>query len=234
MAEIPNLAGVVTKDLVEQIGTGSFKASYVNWSRTLNLLRQHAPGWMPDTVPAADGSLVHKAPVGGYLLIRFVHADGTETPAVPQSIMDTRNNAIAYDRITARDITDTQRRGTCMAAAFFFGLAFELWAKLPVESGYGELTGSAPAAPALELQQTTTAKPRGSAAKAAKAAEGPSKKDFCDKAKAMGLCEQATEKLLGLIKDNFAMGIKTLESKDEKWVEQQNAPFGEAANGENW
>ena len=75
MAEIPNLAGVVTKDLIETIGSGKFTASYVNWSRTLQLLRINAPGWMSDTVPAADGSLIHRTPVGGHLLIRFVHVD---------------------------------------------------------------------------------------------------------------------------------------------------------------
>ena len=46
MADIPNLAGVATSDLVEKIGGGSFKASYINWSRTMNLLHSHAPGWM--------------------------------------------------------------------------------------------------------------------------------------------------------------------------------------------
>ena len=50
--------------------------------------------------------------------------------------MDNRNAAIPVDKITARDITDTHRRGVCMAAAFTFGLAYELWAKLPLESGY--------------------------------------------------------------------------------------------------
>ena len=35
--EIPNLAGVATKDLVETKGGGSFSASYINWSRTMNL-----------------------------------------------------------------------------------------------------------------------------------------------------------------------------------------------------
>ena len=43
MADFPNLAGIATKDLVENIGTGKFKASYINWSRTMNLLRQNAP-----------------------------------------------------------------------------------------------------------------------------------------------------------------------------------------------
>jgi len=137
MNEIPNLAGVATKDLVEQIGGGKFSASYINWARTINLLHQHAPGWLVNYVTNSDGGLVHKAPgMGGYLLIGFEHVDGTSTPPLPQAVMDHRNNAIPYDKISARDITDTQRRGMCMAAAMTFGLGYELWAKMPLESGY--------------------------------------------------------------------------------------------------
>lgn len=136
MNAIPNLAGVATSDLVEHIGAGSFKAAYINWSRTLHLLREHAPGWMPELVHAADGGVLHRAPTGGFLLIRFRHVSGAATPEVPQAVMDPRNNAVPWEKITARDVTDTHRRGTCMAAAFTFGLAYELWAKLPLESGY--------------------------------------------------------------------------------------------------
>lgn len=132
----PNLAGVAHAELVESIGGGNFSAAYINWSRTMNLLRTHAPGWLPELVQAPDGGIVHRAPAGAFLLLRFVHADGTATPAVPQAIMDSRNAAIAFDKITARDITDTHRRGICMAAALTFGLAYELWAKIPLESGY--------------------------------------------------------------------------------------------------
>ena len=138
MAEIPNLAGVATQELVEQIGGGNFKASYINWSRTLHLLRTHAPGWLPELVATPAGETLHAAPVGAFLMIRFRHADGTVTPEVPQAIMDARNAAIATPKITARDITDTHRRGVCMAAALTFGLAYELWAKVALESGYGE------------------------------------------------------------------------------------------------
>ena len=135
--QLPNLAGIATADLVEQIGGSGFKASYINWSRTLNLLREHAPGWLPEVLPAADGGLLHAAPVGAYLLIRFRNGE-TVTPPVPQAIMDSRNAAIPTEKITARDITDTHRRGICMAAAMTFGLAYELWAKLPLETGYSE------------------------------------------------------------------------------------------------
>lgn len=145
MDTFPNLAGVVTQDLVEHIGTGKFAAAYVNWSRTMALLREHAPGWQPELVNAPDGYILHQAPVGAYLLIRFRNGEQV-TPPVPQAIMDNRNAAIPVERITARDITDTHRRGVCMAAAFTFGLAYELWAKLPLESGYAEQEAPKPQA----------------------------------------------------------------------------------------
>jgi hypothetical protein len=138
MNQYPNLAGIATDNLIEKIGGSGFQASYINWSRTMHLLREHAPGWLPETVPNGDGGLLHRAPVGAYLLIRFVHADGRTTPSVPQSIMDNKNNSIALERITSRDVTDTQVRGICKAAALLFGLAYELWAKMPLESGYAE------------------------------------------------------------------------------------------------
>lgn len=136
MADIPNLAGVATAELVEKIGGGNFQASYINWSRTLQLLRDNAPGWLPELAPASDGGVLHSAPVGAYLLIRFRHADGTVTPEVPQAVMDSRNNAIPLAKVTARDVTDTHVRGVCKAAAVTFGLAYELWAKIALESGY--------------------------------------------------------------------------------------------------
>jgi hypothetical protein len=150
--DYPNLAGVATADLVDKIGTGKFTASYINWARTMHLLHVNAPGWLPELVNAPDGYIVHKGPVGAYLLIRFRNGEAT-TPAVPQAIMDSRNAAIPIDNITARDITDTHRRGVCMAAAFTFGLGYELWAKLPLESGYPEEPSDEPAKPAKFAHQ---------------------------------------------------------------------------------
>ena len=141
---LPNLAGVATADLVEKIGTGKFSASYINWSRTMHLLRTEAPGWLPELVPNTSGSILHSAPVGAYLLIRFRNGD-IVTPEVPQAVMNHRNEAIAFDKITARDVTDTHRRGICLAAAMTFGLAYELWAKMPLESGYHDGEERAPA-----------------------------------------------------------------------------------------
>ena len=144
MAELPNLAGVVSKGLVDTIGTGKYAAPYVNWSRTMQLLRENAPGWLVDYEPSTDGTILHRAPVGGYLMIRFRHLDGTLTPALPQAVMDNRNNAIAFDKITARDITDTHRRGLAMAAALQFGLASELWAGNMGENPYRPEPAKAP------------------------------------------------------------------------------------------
>lgn len=223
-AELPNLSGVATRDLVETIGTGSFKASYINWSRTMELLRQHAPGWMAETVYSADGGLVHKAPKGGYLLIRFRHIDGTTTPELPQAVMDNRNNAIEYDRITSRDITDTQRRGTCLAAAFTFGLAYELWAKMPLESGY-----ATPESAEEPVVSKKIDKPSVSVKKESKKADpieaDVSKAEFISLAVSMGLCEPAINDLIAKVSDDFDKGIKTLKSKDEKFVQDMNAKF---------
>lgn len=134
--KIPNLARIATQDLVQTIGSDNFSADYINWARTVQLLRDHAPDWMPEAVKTPTGSLLHKAPTGAYLLLRFRHIDGTLTPEVPQAVMDHRNASIPLAKITARDVTDTHRRGVCMAAAFTFGLAYELWAKMPLEGAY--------------------------------------------------------------------------------------------------
>ena len=142
--ELPNLAGVITEQDVESKGSGSYKADYISWARTMQLLHQHAPGWLPDAIPADGGGLLHCCPNGCYLLIRFVHTDGSATPAVPQAVMDNRNNAIAFDKITARDITDTHRRGLAMAAALQFGLASELWAGNMGENPYRPEPAKAP------------------------------------------------------------------------------------------
>jgi len=225
MAEVPNLAGIASKDLVESIGTGKYSASYINWSRTMNLLHEHAPGWMVDYVPNENGGLIHQAPVGAYLLIGFRHVDGTTTPAVPQAIMNNRNQSIELERITSRDVTDTQRRGMCMAAAMTFGLAYELWAKMPMESGYHSDTQE------LELQQdvsklqskagTTQTSSASGAAEDAKA----SKSDFVDFAKNLGLVEPAVKDLIDKVGGDFVKGIKTLKSKDKDWILQTNEKF---------
>ena len=223
MAELPNLAGVATKDLVDTIGTGRFQASYINWARTINLLHENAPGWMVTYVANADGGLVHRAPVGGYLLIGFVHVDGTATPAVPQAIMDHKNNAIAYDKISARDITDTQRRGMCMAAAMTFGLTYELWAKDKLEESYSRGTAQeAPAAPKAAPAATAQPAPSAEAAKASEAT-------FREAALEKGVHTVAIDALVAIVGDklggDFEKGLGVLASKS---AEELNVKYGPA------
>ena len=224
---IPNLAGVASKDLVEKIGSGKFSAAYINWSRTMNLLRQHAPNWLVDYVPSKEGSLLHQAPVGAYLLIRFQNMEtGFSTPALPQAVMDHRNNAIPYEKITARDITDTQRRGMCMAAAMHFGLAYELWAKMPMENAY--------AAP--EAAKSTPAPVATQAAPAAAPAE-VTEATFRETALSKGIHTVAIDALVGIVGDklggDFAKGVATLESKTADELNAKYAPEAATDDG-NW
>jgi hypothetical protein len=207
---IPNLAGVATKDLVETIGAGNFKASYINWARTFNLLHQYAPGWYLEMVTSPEGSQVWKAPgIGGSLMLRFCHIDGTVLAPVPQSIMDNRNTSIPFEKISSRDITDTHRRGGCMCAAMTFGLAHELWAKMPLESGYSEVEV---VGEKIVVTETTAQKE-------------PTKEDFLEAALKKGLSTHAAESLLGVINGNYRNGIKTLGLKDDAWVAEQNKSF---------
>lgn len=235
---LPNLAGVVTKDLVDKIGTGKYAAPYVNWSRTMQLLRENAPGWLVDYEPAADGSILHRAPVGAFLMIRFRHLDGTVTPSLPQAVMDNRNNAIPYDKISARDISDTQRRGMCMAAAMTFGLAYELWAKMPLENPYRissdvevEAAPKAPVSAPLAEEKAPTTK------KAAPASGGTSEvteATFRETCLECGLTTHACDGILGVIKGDYAAGVSTLKGKTQKQIEDLNTKFAPADDGKQW
>ena len=245
MTALPNLAGVASKDLVESIGTGRFSAAYINWSRTMNLLRTHAPGWLVDYVPSIDGSLLHKAPVGAYLLIRFQNMEkGTVTPALPQAVMDHRNNAIPYEKITARDVTDTQRRGMCMAAAMHFGLAYELWAKMPMENGYTQPGESerpvapkfeaAPVKPKVVSQEERRAALAATAEAPAAASGGTSEvgeATFREAGLEKGVHTAAIDALVKIVEEklggDFSKGLKTLASKSAEELNTKYAPASE-------
>ena len=150
--QFPNLGKVITTDDVSQKGTGSYKADYVNWCRTMHLLHDHAPGWQFCLAYYVDNSHVWKAPNGtAYVIGYFTGPNGERTPDFPQAIMDNRNNAIAYEKVSARDLTDSHRRCLCTAAAAQFGLAWQLWAREEVENPHrGESTPAAKPAANIE------------------------------------------------------------------------------------
>jgi len=145
----PNLGDVITTDDVSTKGSGSYKADYINWARTMHLLHLHAPGFQFHLAHYVDSSHVWKAPNGtAYVVGYFTGPNGQRTPDFPQAVMDNRNNAIAFDKVTARDLTDSHRRCLCTAAAAQFGLGWQLWAREEVENPHREEKKAKPAAPA--------------------------------------------------------------------------------------
>lgn len=165
----PNLDGVITKSDVSVKGSGKFSAAYVNHMKVSQLLRQHAPGWQFELLTTTDDdnreTVVFRAPDGTGMLRGFFRAPTgsgfMDTPPMPQAIMDHRNSPIKWEDIDARDITDTERRCMCIVAARHFGLAYELWAKDPVEDPHRELQ------PEPKQQQSTPkAKPKAESPKA--------------------------------------------------------------------
>jgi len=154
---IPNLAGVITKADIDTKGSGSYAASYVNWAKVAHLLHEHAPGWEFHLKPTTDGSLIWQAPDStAYVIGYFTGPEDQATADFPFPAMDNRNNPIAFDKISARTLSDTHRRALCAAAAFSLGLAYELWAKEEVEDPHREEKASAPAAPANPMPVVVT------------------------------------------------------------------------------
>ena len=228
MALLPDLKGVATEDQVETIGTGRYAARYINWARTMNTLREHAPGWFVDALPSTTGSragtLVHESPVGGYVMLRLVHLDGSATPYVPHAIMDNRRQSIPIDKITSRNTTDAHRRGGCLVIAMQTGLGAELWAKDQLESGFGdEGDEGGDVSPAVSAAVSKTATPPADGKK--------SRASFIATAIDKGLNLAAAEAFANLVGDendravDYAAGIKSLEKKTAAWVKEQNLAY---------
>ncbi len=128
---IPDLSGLISKEDLHK--KGSF-ATYMNWARTTQYLREHAPNWEFHLECRLDTQeYVWAAPDGtGYLMCFFKNGE-KKTPLFPFPIMDNRNNPLPLEKISARDVSDSHRRGLCACAAFVFGLAYELWARIEIE-----------------------------------------------------------------------------------------------------
>jgi hypothetical protein len=141
----PQLAGVITLSDVKQKGSGSYAADYVPWAKITQLLNEHANGWLPELQNSEQGGYVHLAPNNtGYIKIQFVHSSGDYTPFWPYAITDNRNNPIPFEKISARDLADSHRRGICSAAAAFFALGYELWARDEVAASSTETVETQP------------------------------------------------------------------------------------------
>jgi len=214
MTDIPNLKNLVTKEMVKTIGTGRYAAEYCPWSKIAELLNDNAPGWQPELVMSPEGGVVHRAPVGGYLLIRFRNIlTGAVTTEWPQAVQDNRHQAIPWDKIDARDVSDTQRRGFCLAAAAVFNLGIQLWTRDPLESGYSRALEDASGGPEL---------PAESSAKRAKPAAG-GEAQFRAAAAKVGLSEAAINVLVPKLKNQWAKSIETLQAKTAEQIAAINA-----------
>ena len=142
----PDLDGVITTADVEQKGGGKFAATYVNHMKVAQLLRKHATGWQFELRTTTDEKArethVFRAPDGsGYVVGFFRAPTGSgflDTPDMVHAVMDHTMKPKKWEEITARDVTDTERRAMCVIAARHFGLAYELWAKDPIEDPYRE------------------------------------------------------------------------------------------------
>jgi hypothetical protein len=117
-----------------------------------------------------------------------------------------------------------------MAAAFIFGLAYELWAKMPLESGYAAPAGEeAPKAPAA--QAAPAAAPAAVSGGTSEATEA----SFREAALEKGFTTHAIDGLLGIIKGDFAKGVATVKKKTAAEVESLNAKFAPApSDDEQW
>jgi hypothetical protein len=197
--KIPNLAGVITKADVDTKGTGSYAASYVNWAKVAHLLHEHAPGWDFRLRPVLEnerlGSLLHRAPDGTAFVIGYFDGPEGETLAdFPFPCMDNRNNPIQLEKVSARILTDTHRRAMCACAAFSFGLAYELWAKDPVEDPHREEP-----APKAESKATSKPAPKAASKPAAEPRQPPAEPQ--QQAQGQPISEDERQLCIQLLKD---------------------------------
>ncbi len=173
--DLPDLSGVIKPSDIKQKGKGSYAADYMSWAKTMYYLRKHAPSWLPHVSTADDNGHVFRAPNDtGYLLISFVHPSHGETTQWIYAITSNQNTPIPYSKISSADIANSARRGICSAAAAFFLLGFELWAR-------EEVTEQAPEPLGVPNTSKPQAVPQTPATNAAEPAEILSHEDLMDK-----------------------------------------------------
>ena len=138
---LPLLEDVATEADVSQKGGGSYSANFINWARVMHYLRTEAPGWQPFAKQNDEGGITFAAPDGSvYLQIGFLHV-----PSQRSTTLVIHGEGLGK-HATSRDIADAFVRGCCKAAAFHFGLAWQLWSK--------EDPMARPAPPAKEQGET--------------------------------------------------------------------------------
>lgn len=141
VVEVPNLWGVIkAEDISHKYGG----VDYMPWILVKKYVKEHAPGWDFRLLPLQaeeQPNFLHKAPDGtAYVLAQWFHKpSGFKLPEFIHAVMDNKNRPVPFDHVDARLLTDTHRRAMASSAADAFGLAGELWARMPIEDPYREL-----------------------------------------------------------------------------------------------
>ena len=123
---VPYLGGELKKGETQQKG----RFDYAAWAVICNKLNNENERWQPGIRFNPDGLPYHICGNTAAVLIYFKEYEtGKETPNWFYPITNNQNKPIPLDHLTCWDINNAHKRGLCSAAAGFFSLGYELWAK---------------------------------------------------------------------------------------------------------
>jgi len=123
---VPYLGGELKKGETEKKG----RFDYAAWAVICNKLNSDKESWQPGIRFNPDGLPYHICGNTAAVLIYFKEYEtGKETPDWFYPITNNQNKPIPLDHLTCWDVNNAHKRGLCSAAAGFFSLGYELWAK---------------------------------------------------------------------------------------------------------
>ena len=123
---VPYLGGELKKGETQQKG----RFDYAAWAVICNKLNNENERWQPGIRFNPDGLPYHICGNTAAVLIYFKEYEtGKETPDWFYPITNNQNKPIPLDHLTCWDVNNGHKRGICSAAAGFFSLGYEIWAK---------------------------------------------------------------------------------------------------------
>ena len=123
---VPYLGGELKKGETEKKG----RFDYAAWAVICNKLNSDKECWQPGIRFNPDGLPYHICGNTAAVLIYFKEYETQKvTPDWFYPITNNQNKPIPLDQITCWDVNNAHKRGLCSAAAGFFSLGYELWAK---------------------------------------------------------------------------------------------------------
>ena len=125
--KVPYLGDTLKKSDTQQKGQFDF----ASWAVICDYLNKETGArWLPGLRLSPDGKPYHVCGESAAVLIYFREMEsGKETPDWIYNITDFRNKPIPLNKLTCADVHNAHKRGIPSAAAGFFSLGFELWAK---------------------------------------------------------------------------------------------------------